>query len=91
MLAMTAAGLDGVSDGRFELGMGASGPQVIEGFRGVPYDAPIGRTRETIEICRRVWRREQPLAYSAGGTPCRFRPTGHRARQAAEDDRPPGP
>ena len=63
LLAMTAAGLDDVSDGRFELGIGTSGPQVIEGFHGVPFDAPIGRTRETIEICRQVWRREQPLEY----------------------------
>jgi F420-dependent oxidoreductase-like protein len=63
LLAMTAAGLDDVSDGRFELGIGTSGPQVIEGFHGVPFDAPIGRTRETIEICRLVWRREQPLSY----------------------------
>jgi len=62
LLAMTAAGLDVVSDGRFELGIGTSGPQVIEGFHGVPFDAPIGRTRETIEICRRVWRRE-PLRF----------------------------
>ncbi|KQH81111.1 MULTISPECIES: LLM class F420-dependent oxidoreductase [Mycobacterium] len=58
LTAMTAAGLDYVSDGRFTLGLGASGPQVIEGFHGVPYDAPIGRTREVIEICRQVWRRE---------------------------------
>jgi F420-dependent oxidoreductase-like protein len=63
MLAMTAAGLDAVSDGRFELGIGTSGPQVIEGFHGVPFDAPIGTTRETIEICRRVWRRE-PLEFA---------------------------
>ncbi|MEV0433357.1 LLM class F420-dependent oxidoreductase [Nocardia sp. GTS18] len=59
LTAMTAAGLDFVSDGRFILGIGASGPQVIEGFHGVPYDAPIGRTRELIEICRKVWRREK--------------------------------
>ena len=59
LLAMTAAGLDYVSDGRFVLGIGASGPQVIEGFHGVPYDKPIGRTREIIEICRKVWRRER--------------------------------
>jgi F420-dependent oxidoreductase-like protein len=58
LTAMTAAGLDYVSDGRFTLGLGASGPQVIEGFHGVPYDAPIARTREVIEICRQVWRRE---------------------------------
>jgi F420-dependent oxidoreductase-like protein len=58
LTAMTAAGLDYVSGGRFSLGIGASGPQVIEGFHGVAYDAPLGRTREMVEICRRVWRRE---------------------------------
>ena len=52
LTAMTAAGLDYVSGGRFTLGIGASGPQVIEGWHGVPYDAPVGRTREIIEICR---------------------------------------
>ncbi len=59
LTAMTAAGLDYVSGGRFTLGIGASGPQVIEGWHGVPYDAPVGRTRELIEICRMVWRRER--------------------------------
>src|SRR6201990_1978486 len=59
LTAMTAAGLDHVSGGRFTLGLGSSGPQVIEGFHGVPYDAPLGRTREIIEICRAVWRRER--------------------------------
>jgi F420-dependent oxidoreductase-like protein len=59
LTAMTAAGLDYVSDGRYTLGIGASGPQVIEGFHGVRYDAPIARTREVIEICRAVWRREK--------------------------------
>jgi F420-dependent oxidoreductase-like protein len=62
LTAMTAAGLDYVSNGRFTLGLGASGPQVIEGWHGVPYDAPVGRTRELIEICRMVWRRER-LSY----------------------------
>jgi F420-dependent oxidoreductase-like protein len=59
LIAMTAAGLDFVSDGRFTLGLGASGPQVIEGWHGVPYDAPLQRTREIVEICRQVWRRER--------------------------------
>ncbi|MFD0363181.1 LLM class F420-dependent oxidoreductase [Nocardia sp. GCM10030253] len=59
LTAMTAAGLDFVSDGRYVLGLGASGPQVIEGFHGVAYDSPIGRTRELVEICRKVWRRER--------------------------------
>jgi F420-dependent oxidoreductase-like protein len=64
LLAMTAAGLDYVSEGRFTLGLGASGPQVIEGFHGVPYHAPLGRTREVIEICRKVWQREERLTYA---------------------------
>ncbi len=59
LLAMTAAGLDYVSDGRFRLGIGTSGPQVMEGFHGVPFDAPLGRTREVVQICRQVWRRER--------------------------------
>jgi F420-dependent oxidoreductase-like protein len=63
LLAMTAAGLDELSDGRFVLGLGASGPQVIEGFHGVPYDRPIARTREIIDICRTVWAREAPLTH----------------------------
>ncbi|PRC50215.1 LLM class F420-dependent oxidoreductase, partial [Mycobacterium sp. ITM-2017-0098] len=62
LMAMTAAGLDYVSDGRFRLGLGTSGPQVVEGFHGVPFDAPLGRTREVVEICRQVWRRER-LSY----------------------------
>ncbi|MFC9786688.1 LLM class F420-dependent oxidoreductase [Rhodococcus sp. NPDC127528] len=59
LMGMTAAGLDFVSNGRFVLGLGASGPQVIEGFHGVRYDAPLGRTREMVDICRQVWRREK--------------------------------
>ena len=59
LTAMTAAGLDYVSGGRFNLGLGASGPQVIEGWHGVPYDAPLGRTREIIDICRKVWARDR--------------------------------
>ena len=58
-LAMTAAGLDYISGGRAILGIGASGPQVIEGFHGVKYDFPLGRAREHVEICRKVWRRER--------------------------------
>lgn len=58
LLAQTAAGLDHVSNGRAILGLGASGPQVIEGWHGVPYDRPLQRTREIIDICRRAWRRE---------------------------------
>ncbi len=59
LIAMTAAGLDAVSGGRFVLGLGASGPQVIEGWHGVPFDKPLTRTREIIDICRLVWKRER--------------------------------
>jgi F420-dependent oxidoreductase-like protein len=58
LLAMTFAGLDSVSGGRANCGLGASGPQVIEGFHGVAYDQPMRRIRETIEVCRATWRRE---------------------------------
>jgi len=58
LLGMTAAGLDFVSDGRCILGLGASGPQVVEGFHGVPYEKPLIRIKETIEVVRRVVRRE---------------------------------
>lgn len=61
-LLQTAAGLDNVSGGRAILGLGASGPQVIEGFHGMPYDRPLGRTREVVEIIRKGLRRET-LAY----------------------------
>lgn len=63
LIAMTAAGIDALSEARFHLGLGASGPQVIEGFHGVAYDAPIGRTREIVEICRAVWRRDAPVEH----------------------------
>ena len=78
LTAMTAAGLDYVSNGRFVLGLGASNPQVVEGFHGVPYDAPLARTREIVDICRAVWRREKlvhdgkhyqvPLSVERGGS-----------------------
>jgi F420-dependent oxidoreductase-like protein len=63
LMAMTAAGCDYVSDGRFILGLGASGPQVIEGFHGVPYEKPMQRIKEYIEVCRKVWKREEPLSF----------------------------
>ncbi|MCB9379098.1 MAG: LLM class F420-dependent oxidoreductase [Acidimicrobiaceae bacterium] len=58
-MAQTAAGCDYVSNGRFILGLGASGPQVIEGFHGVPYEKPMVRIKEYIESCRMIWRREK--------------------------------
>ena len=59
LLAQTAAGLDNVSGGRAILGLGASGPQVIEGWHGMPYSKPLTRTRESIEIIRAALRREK--------------------------------
>jgi F420-dependent oxidoreductase-like protein len=59
LIAQTAAGLDAVSGGRAILGLGTSGPQVIEGWHAVRFDKPVARTREIVEICRRAWRRER--------------------------------
>ena len=59
LMAMTFAGLDYVSDGRVICGLGASGPQVVEGFHGVPYDKPLTRIKEYIDVCRMVWRRDK--------------------------------
>ena len=58
-LLQTAAGLDNVSGGRAVLGLGASGPQVIEGWHGVPYSKPLGRTAEIIDLVRRGLKRER--------------------------------
>ena len=58
MTAMTAATIDTLSGGRFRLGLGVSGPQVSEGWHGVPFAAPLGRTREYVDIVRMALRRE---------------------------------
>lgn len=63
MTAMTAATLDGLSGGRLLLGLGASGPQVVEGWHGVPYDHPLERTREYVAIVRSALRRDKPLTH----------------------------
>ena len=55
LIAQTAATLDALTGGRFVLGLGSSGPQVIEGWHGVAFEKPLGRTRDTIDICRKVW------------------------------------
>jgi F420-dependent oxidoreductase-like protein len=62
-VAMTAMTLDALSGGRFRLGLGMSGPQVVEGWHGVAYGKPLGRTREYVEVVRRAIAREQPLTY----------------------------
>src|ERR1700754_822409 len=61
--AMTAATLDHLSGGRVVLGLGASGPQVSEGWHGVAYPRPLARTREYVDVVRRVLERERPLTY----------------------------
>jgi F420-dependent oxidoreductase-like protein len=76
--AMTAITLDHLCQGRLILGLGVSGPQVVEGWYGQPYAKPLARTREYVEILRRVFAREEvdfqgahyqmPLREGAGGT-----------------------
>src|SRR5215469_11916894 len=63
MAAMSAATLDLLSKGRVLLGVGVSGPQVVEGWHGQPYGRPLARTREYVEILRRIWARKEPLNY----------------------------
>jgi F420-dependent oxidoreductase-like protein len=64
LAATTALTLDQLSGGRFRLGLGVSGPQVVEGWHGVAFGKPLQRTREYVEIVRAVWRREKPLEFS---------------------------
>jgi F420-dependent oxidoreductase-like protein len=63
LTATTALTLDQLSGGRFLLGLGVSGPQVVEGWHGVAFGKPLARTREYVEIVRAVWRRETPLTF----------------------------
>jgi len=63
MTAMTATTLDQLSGGRFLLGLGVSGPQVVEGWHGVPYGKPLVRTREYVDIVRTIWARERPVEH----------------------------
>jgi F420-dependent oxidoreductase-like protein len=63
MTAMTASTLDQLSGGRFLLGLGVSGPQVVEGWHGVAYGKPLVRTREYVSIVRAIWARERPLEH----------------------------
>jgi F420-dependent oxidoreductase-like protein len=62
--AMTAITLDQLSSGRLLLGLGLSGPQVVEGWHGQPYGKPLARTREYVSIVRQVFRREGPLTHA---------------------------
>ena len=63
MCAMTSMSLDQLSGGRFIVGLGASGPQVVEGWHGVPYGKPVTRTREYIQIMRKIMAREGPVEF----------------------------
>ncbi|MEL7158100.1 MAG: LLM class F420-dependent oxidoreductase [Actinomycetota bacterium] len=62
-MAMAALTIDHLSGGRFRLGLGASGPQVVEGWYGMPYPKPLARTREYVEIIRAILAREEPVDY----------------------------
>ena len=86
--AMTAATLDVLSGGRFRLGLGVSGPQVSEGWHGVPFARPLARTREYVEIVRKALAREGPLEYQGKRVPAAAR--GQRAGQAAQAARQAG-
>src|SRR5947209_13674030 len=59
--AMTAATIDHLSGGRFILGIGVSGPQVVEGWYGQPFGKPLARTREYVSILRQIFAREAPV------------------------------
>src|SRR5256885_7942636 len=63
MTAMTAMTLDGLSGGRFRLGLGVSGPQVVEGWHGQPFGKPLARTREYVAIVRAIVARRAPLEF----------------------------
>ncbi len=63
-MAMAAIAMDHLSNGRFILGLGASGPQVVEGWYGQPYPKPLARTREYVEIIRKVLARDEPVSYA---------------------------
>lgn len=63
MTAMTAVTLSELSDGRFRLGLGLSGPQVVEGWHGVPYGKPLAKTREYVSIVRKAIARKEKLTH----------------------------
>jgi F420-dependent oxidoreductase-like protein len=65
-VAMTATTIDHLSGGRLILGIGVSGPQVVEGWYGQPFPKPMARTREFVDLLRRMIRREGPVTFDGG-------------------------
>ena len=90
-LAMTAMTMDHLTQGRVLLGIGTSNPQVVEGWYGQPYPRPLERTREYIEIVRRVVARGEPVSYDGKHYQLHCGPGRHRPRQAAAVDPAPVP
>ena len=88
MTAMSAATLDLLSHGRVLLGLGVSGPQVVEGWHGQLYGKPLERTREYVEILRMIWARKDPVQYTGNQYQIPVR-GGNRARQALKTYHPP--
>ena len=94
---MTAMTLQAMSGNRFILGIGPSGPQVVEGWYGVPYGKPATRTREYVQILRAIWAREAPvnfqgeeyqLPYTGPGATGLYRPRlGGRTRSTGHRGR----
>ena len=68
MAAMTAMSLASLSNGRFIVGLGASGPQVIEGWHGVAYGKPVTRLKEYVKIMKQIFAREEPAAFETDAT-----------------------
>ena len=87
-MAMAAITMDHLTGGRFILGLGASGPQVVEGWYGQPYPKPLARTREYVEIIRKVLARDEPVTYAGEHYTLPY-PGGAGPREAGEVDHPP--